>query len=356
MKPEEAEMMRKTGGKGPGGCRGRACETYCNDEANQEACMTFAQEHGLMRPEDTQRMEEGRNQMRQAAQGGPPELQSCIEGIVGAEGSKKMMGRQMGDQIRSCFEKFMGPPPGFGPNGQQGPGGQQGEFPGRPGEFPGGGATNGQFPGGQGGPGGCSSQEECQAYCQAHPDECGGGGGQQGGPQGEFPGGGATDGQFPGIGQGEGGPQGMTPEQYQNRPAGEGFRDRMRQNPVDTLRQGFRQQLDGQESGQGQGFEGQQGGPGSQSQQQYQNQVQNQIQGQIQQQYQQQYQQQMQQNQPTSPDGGTYSPPTNIYNTYSPPPSYTSPPSGGTYTSPPSGGTYTPPSGGGMMPPPPSTQ
>ncbi|MBI3638325.1 hypothetical protein HY227_01110, partial [Candidatus Wolfebacteria bacterium] len=52
MKPEEAEMFKKTGGKGPGGCRGKdECDSFCNNPANQEACFKFGEEHGLI-PED----------------------------------------------------------------------------------------------------------------------------------------------------------------------------------------------------------------------------------------------------------------------------------------------------------------
>ncbi|MEK9201348.1 MAG: hypothetical protein AAB944_00075, partial [Patescibacteria group bacterium] len=49
MSPEEAEMVKKTGGKGPGGCIGKIqCETYC--ENHQDECFQFAEKHDLMRP------------------------------------------------------------------------------------------------------------------------------------------------------------------------------------------------------------------------------------------------------------------------------------------------------------------
>lgn len=49
---EEAEMARKTGGKGPGGCRGREeCDSYCQESGHMEECINFGIEHNLI-PED----------------------------------------------------------------------------------------------------------------------------------------------------------------------------------------------------------------------------------------------------------------------------------------------------------------
>ena len=46
ISPEEAELARKTGGRGPGGCVRDECEAYCNDPSHQEECFAFAKEHG----------------------------------------------------------------------------------------------------------------------------------------------------------------------------------------------------------------------------------------------------------------------------------------------------------------------
>lgn len=55
MTAEEAEMVKLTGGKGPGDCRGKEeCENYCEDPAHAEDCMNFALEYGLMSPEDAE--------------------------------------------------------------------------------------------------------------------------------------------------------------------------------------------------------------------------------------------------------------------------------------------------------------
>lgn len=127
MTPEEAEMARKTGGKGPGGCKEKEeCEAFCNDPANQETCFNFAKEHGLIPEEELQKMEEGKQQFQQAMQNMPPEVYSCLESAVGVETMAKfksgeaMPSRDIGDKMKGCFEKNMPqmPPRGVQP-GQQ---------------------------------------------------------------------------------------------------------------------------------------------------------------------------------------------------------------------------------------------
>jgi len=114
MKPEDAEMFRKTGGRGPAGCRGKEeCEAFCNDPANQEACMNFAQEHGLIPEEKIQEMKEGVQKLKEGIQMAPSEVQECIKSIMGTEILEKikagtlMPGPQIGDQMKVCFEKIM---------------------------------------------------------------------------------------------------------------------------------------------------------------------------------------------------------------------------------------------------------
>ncbi len=240
MTEEEKEMFLKTGGKGPGDCKGRdECEAFCNDPANQEACFQFGKEHGLISQEDLTNMEEGMKQAKEGLDRAPPEVASCLQEKVGAGVLEKIRSGQftpnpqLGEAMRTCFEENMpqGPPPGME--------GGEGNMPG------------GQF---QGGPGGCTSQEECQAYCQAHPEQCGG----SAFPEGGMPG---TD--FEGRMPPEGG-----------------------MIPPETLKQ----------------FEGlipqvPSSGDGASSQDQYRQQYQEQFQKQYQEQYQQQLQQQIQQQQ-----------------------------------------------------------
>ena len=134
MKPEEAEMARKTGGKGPGGCRGKGeCEAFCGNPANQDACFSFAKEHGLVKEEDIKRMEEGKQQMLQGFNQAPPEVQECLNTVLGSDLMEKvksgtvMPSRDIGEKMRECFERM---------RPQEGQGGFQGEgFMDRDGEF-----------------------------------------------------------------------------------------------------------------------------------------------------------------------------------------------------------------------------
>ncbi len=48
VSPEEAKNMQATGGKGPGGCRGKECENYCDNESHLEACLEFSVQTGMM--------------------------------------------------------------------------------------------------------------------------------------------------------------------------------------------------------------------------------------------------------------------------------------------------------------------
>lgn len=114
---EEAEMMRKTGGRGPGGCRGQdECEAFCETPENQEACYAFALEHDLITEEDKRHMEEGLRHMREALEQAPPETLECIRNELGdsaveqIENGDFLPGPRVGDQMRACFERFMGPP------------------------------------------------------------------------------------------------------------------------------------------------------------------------------------------------------------------------------------------------------
>ena len=76
---KDLEIMRKTGGKGPGGCRGRACQTFCENPANQQACFEFGKKYGLISDEDLERMEEGKRILREQIESGPPEIQECLK-------------------------------------------------------------------------------------------------------------------------------------------------------------------------------------------------------------------------------------------------------------------------------------
>lgn len=125
MSEKDAEMSKKTGGKGPGGCVGKdQCESFCKNPDNQQTCFNFAKDNGLISPDDLKKMDEGKQQMQQSFQNMPEEVANCLKDAVGSDAFEKMKTGQfmpsqdIGDKMGQCFSK-MGPP-----QGQQGPQGQ----------------------------------------------------------------------------------------------------------------------------------------------------------------------------------------------------------------------------------------
>ncbi len=111
---EEAEMFRKTGGKGPGDCRGKEeCEAFCNDPVHQEACFAFAKEHGLIPEGELEHLKEGIQQFRRGFDNAPPEVRACLESTLGSEALGKLEGGsflpnpEIGSQMRKCFEQHI---------------------------------------------------------------------------------------------------------------------------------------------------------------------------------------------------------------------------------------------------------
>ncbi len=120
MDPKEAEMIKKTGGKGPGGCRGqKECDVFCNNPDNRETCFKFAEENGLISPEELKMAKEGMTRMRAGLDNAPPEVKECLKSELGPniiediQSGKLVPGPEIGDKMRSCFEKAGG---GFKPN------------------------------------------------------------------------------------------------------------------------------------------------------------------------------------------------------------------------------------------------
>ena len=65
MNAEDAAMAKKTGGKGPGGCRGKEeCDSFCKNPSNEETCFKFGLDNGMISAEDLKRMEEGKAERR----------------------------------------------------------------------------------------------------------------------------------------------------------------------------------------------------------------------------------------------------------------------------------------------------
>jgi len=145
IKAEEVEFIKATGGKGPGGCRGRECETFCDNKNNQEICANFITKlveenpdlniEDIITETDQNRMQEGLIRMRQGLSQAPPEVKTCIEdslpGLVTKIESDNFtpidmirLGRRIDQVMKSCFEKaFAGTPEIPGGPGHEGPGG-----------------------------------------------------------------------------------------------------------------------------------------------------------------------------------------------------------------------------------------
>lgn len=146
--PEEVEIVKKTKGRGPGNCRGRAeCEAYCENPDNAEQCFKFAEEHGMVREEDRERMREGLEEMRDAVEDADPEVLGCIRkdvpGFDAMLAGEKLPSPKVGELMRQCFENFFrNQADGSGGHGENGgfgemenSGREDERFDGGPGEF-----------------------------------------------------------------------------------------------------------------------------------------------------------------------------------------------------------------------------
>ena len=118
MTEEELEMFRKTKGKGPGGCKSKEeCDAFCNNPANQEICFEFAIQYDLIPQEEVQKMREGAGEIRKGLEFATPELLECLNSSIGPEVVEKIRSGNfmptpyIGDQIKTCFDKYMTPPP-----------------------------------------------------------------------------------------------------------------------------------------------------------------------------------------------------------------------------------------------------
>jgi len=83
--PAEAELIRRTGGRGPGDCRSReGCDAFCSDPANSQTCFEFAREHGLIGEEEFQQAQEGMNRLKNVLNDAPPAVIACLNDGLGA--------------------------------------------------------------------------------------------------------------------------------------------------------------------------------------------------------------------------------------------------------------------------------
>jgi len=158
MTPQDAEMARKTGGKGPGGCRGKECEGFCDNPNNQQICVEFAVEHGLLSQEQIQQMEQGKQQVQEALRSAPPEVLQCIKNAVGSDKVEKLQqgilspDRAMSEPMKKCFEQQV-------PRRES----EQGQFQSE---------RQGDQSSNFTGPGGCRNEQECKDFCIKNPTAC----------------------------------------------------------------------------------------------------------------------------------------------------------------------------------------
>ena len=106
-------MIKKSGGRGPGGCNsGESCRAFCDNPDNQEACFKFSEEYGFSSKEETQQTKQGFVRLRSGLENMPPEVAACLKSTVGPniiddiQSGKLVPGQDIGESMRACFEKF----------------------------------------------------------------------------------------------------------------------------------------------------------------------------------------------------------------------------------------------------------
>ena len=192
ISPEEAVMIRKTGGKGPGGCQSEEeCDAYCEDPAHMEECIDFSVKYGFMSKQEAEKI---RRMIKTGFVGGPggckseaecdaycnelSHMEECVDFAV----KNGFMSAEEAAQVKKMAEQGI----------TAGPGGCQGqeeceayckepahmeecmEFGRRMGIVEPEQAERAKEMMLEGGPGGCKTKEECESYCKqpAHFEEC----------------------------------------------------------------------------------------------------------------------------------------------------------------------------------------
>lgn len=143
---EEGRRFAKAGGAGPGGCADRtSCESYCNNLANIEECVAFAERTGVLAPNE---LAEAQNIARFLREGG-----TLPAGCVNKESC--MAACKMPANMRVCLDfaerANLISPQELAEARKVLPFLERGETP-----------------------GGCAAKKECDAYCVelAHMEEC----------------------------------------------------------------------------------------------------------------------------------------------------------------------------------------
>ncbi len=115
---EEAEIARKTGGKGPGNCRSKAeCEAYCNQDENAQTCADFAIEKGLVSEDEIKKIKEGAKEIASGLNRAPQEVrgevEKCLNELFNGNISMVLSGqkaitKEKGEKINNCFQSVIG--------------------------------------------------------------------------------------------------------------------------------------------------------------------------------------------------------------------------------------------------------
>ena len=88
---EEAEIIKKSGGKGPGGCRSKeACEDFCSKTENQKECTDFAVSIGLITEQEAE-MSRSAEDMGQCFAEADENIISCFVTNLGTDVFEQMM-------------------------------------------------------------------------------------------------------------------------------------------------------------------------------------------------------------------------------------------------------------------------
>lgn len=136
VSPEDAQKIKNLPQTGPGGCRGsEECKTYCDDPAHQEECLQFAELHGFLNKDQIARAREFLGKTGPGGCRGAPECRTYCADQTHQEECLEFAHRQglVSDKGLENGKKLIGKP----------------------------------------GPGGCRG-EECKTYCKdpLHTDEC----------------------------------------------------------------------------------------------------------------------------------------------------------------------------------------
>ncbi len=76
---DEAQRIKKFPTSGPGGCRGEECRDYCDNPDNAEECLSFATDHDLIPAEGAERARRMLKAMREGGPGGCRSGNECRE-------------------------------------------------------------------------------------------------------------------------------------------------------------------------------------------------------------------------------------------------------------------------------------